>query len=69
MPRCTCPDAEEGIAKSILEACGWDVGMAVNMYVDANYTASTSSRTIESASAPEPPKPEPVNMLSIHSVC
>lgn len=35
--------AEENISKSLLEACNWDVEMAVNMFCDSNFSASTSN--------------------------
>ena len=41
--------AEEGIAKNILEACNWDVEMAINMYVDSNLSASAPSASSSSA--------------------
>ncbi|KAJ6222127.1 hypothetical protein RDWZM_000672 [Blomia tropicalis] len=51
--------AEENIAKNTLEACNWNVEMAINMYVDSNFSAS-SSTTNRPVVDPEPQRFEPI---------
>lgn len=54
MTHFSTPGAEEDISKNILEACNWDVEMAVNMFCDSNFSAST----LNSASARPRNNPE-----------
>lgn len=46
----TFQGAEEDIARNTLEACNWNVEMAINMYVDSNFSASA----LPSNNQPEP---------------
>lgn len=45
--------ADESIAKNTLEACNWNLEMAINMFVDSNF-AQTSTSSSSSAVKKQP---------------